>query len=48
MAFLRPSLEEKMVHSSQLRTKIDTEFVDARERFKAIIKVSITNVLQRT
>jgi hypothetical protein len=32
-------LGEKMVHSTQLKEKIDTEFAKARERFKEIIEV---------
>jgi hypothetical protein len=39
MKFVKPVLGEKMVHSTQLKEKIDTEFAKARERFKEIIEV---------
>jgi hypothetical protein len=41
MAFLRPNLRDNMVHSTQIRKKIDAGFDEARKRFKAAIKVSI-------
>lgn len=40
VAFLRPMLESKLVHSTQLRDKVDLAFLEARKRFKAMIKVS--------
>ena len=39
VAFMRPVLETKLVHSTQLREKVDLAFVEARERFKGMIKV---------
>jgi len=39
MSFVKPMLGGKMVHSTQLKEKIDAEFAKARERLKEIIKV---------
>lgn len=48
IAFLRPHLKTKMIHSTQLREKLDQAFADSREQFKKLIKVSRFHcILQR-
>lgn len=39
MKFVKPILGEKMVHSTQLKEKVEAEFIAARERLKDIVKV---------
>lgn len=39
VAWLRPAAAAKMVHSTQLKEKVDLEFKLARERFQEELKV---------